>query len=413
MQCSPSKLLPSSNNYRLLKAMSTFAIQTSSGIFQLTNKVSPSDLQQDAQTIPKLGKNIRLLVPKSDESIFRKLTLLQSLSESGKQVGATTFGGFYTNESRFETVVCLCDVGDDTGNTLDLTGFDKVDLEGSNGENFVLKYSSLEGEVKPGDTYTLEHYPSYHPIVDSDEYKPVYSSYPQVLPALGLISTHNESLDLSEHISLINNGSLGCEQPLKHPFIVVEGLDGTGKSTLSKNLARYLKGVPMGTPPPSIASIRGHFDKFPQLYRRSFYALGNYIAAQQVIDHCKTQPVVMDRFWHSTTAYAIATEVGCGTTQHTPPKGHNIYAWPHDLLYPSAVVFLTTPEKDRDLRVNERDEQTVEEQRISVSDTFRGRITETYRRVGHEKWMEVDTSGTQEETLAKVVAALKSHGVID
>ena len=40
------------------------------------------------------------------------------------------------------------------------------------------------------------------------------------------------------------------------------------------------------------------------------------------------------RFWHSSAAYAIATELGCGDLGTVPPVGHSIYKWPHDLMKP-------------------------------------------------------------------------------
>ena len=40
------------------------------------------------------------------------------------------------------------------------------------------------------------------------------------------------------------------------------------------------------------------------------------------------------RFWHSSAAYAIASEVGCGDSTNLPPVGHEIYKWPQDLLEP-------------------------------------------------------------------------------
>lgn len=45
------------------------------------------------------------------------------------------------------------------------------------------------------------------------------------------------------------------------------------------------------------------------------------------------------RFWHSSAAYAIATEVGCGDSTNLPPVGHKIYQWPQDLLKPDVSLF--------------------------------------------------------------------------
>ena len=82
--------------------------------------------------------------------------------------------------------------------------------------------------------------------------------------------------------------------------------------------------------------------------------------------------ICFNRFWHSTTSYAIAKETAFDC--YLPPQGHSVYSWPTDLIRPSAVVFLTTPEKDRDFRVNERQEITNEEQLISQNILLRERF---------------------------------------
>jgi len=51
----------------------------------------------------------------------------------------------------------------------------------------------------------------------------------------------------------------------------------------------------MATPPkfPALINARSFFDDQPENVRRAFYSLGNYLAAQEVIN--TSQPVVMDR----------------------------------------------------------------------------------------------------------------------
>ena len=44
------------------------------------------------------------------------------------------------------------------------------------------------------------------------------------------------------------------------------------------------------------------------------------------------------RFWHSSAAYAIAAEVGCGGSDCLPPPGSEVYKWPHDLIKPDVSV---------------------------------------------------------------------------
>ena len=79
------------------------------------------------------------------------------------------------------------------------------------------------------------------------------------------------------------------------------------------------------------------------------------------------------RFWHSTTAYAIAKDAGAGVEEYLPPIDSALYGWPSDLLKPSAVVFLTTKESERDERLDTRDERTVEENELRDSRLFRKR----------------------------------------
>merc|ERR1711962_575300 len=268
----------------LMKKMSTFGIQTNQGILQLSKKVqNPPPLATNDHPEAE-ATDIDIFVPKKDSSVFEKLRLLHSFNEACQNNGISSTNGFHTNGTQFDKVICLCDSEEATVSKLDLKGFNKISFH-RKGTGYVLK------PTVGGDQYTLTRFSSHHPIVESADYKPVYSSYKQVLPALGLIAANNSTLSLTplkEQVDSIDKNLLHSDHTLTHPFIVVEDLDGTGKSTLSKNLAKYLNGIQMGTPPPSISGIRGHFDNFPQLYRRSFYALGNYIAAQQVVEHSGT-----------------------------------------------------------------------------------------------------------------------------
>ena len=43
---------------------------------------------------------------------------------------------------------------------------------------------------------------------------------------------------------------------------------------------------------------------------------------------------LLSRYWHSSAAYAIASEVECGGKDSLPPLGHEVYRWPPDLLKP-------------------------------------------------------------------------------
>ena len=65
---------------------------------------------------------------------------------------------------------------------------------------------------------------------------------------------------------------------------------------MTQNLGKFLGAETLGTPPASIKHIRKHFDVFPELCRRSFYAYGNYVAAEEIAQILQSRPVVLDRF---------------------------------------------------------------------------------------------------------------------
>lgn len=91
-------------------------------------------------------------------------------------------------------------------------------------------------------------------------------------------------------------------------LIVIEGMDGTGKSTLVVGLAEALGAVALATPPAGLRPVRATLD---DLYtpcrtaRQLLYASTVLLAATE-IRACLAagQDVVLDRYWASTMAYA-------------------------------------------------------------------------------------------------------------
>ena len=97
-----------------------------------------------------------------------------------------------------------------------------------------------------------------------------------------------------------------------HPIIILEGLDGTGKSTILDGLQRYYGDIQrLRSPPERLCSFRAHFDKQSPHLRRSFYTLGNYACALSLRE-VSGKPIAIDRFWPSTVAYALAFDYQAG-----------------------------------------------------------------------------------------------------
>ncbi|CAJ0939654.1 unnamed protein product [Ranitomeya imitator] len=146
---------------------------------------------------------------------------------------------------------------------------------------------------------------------------------------------------------------------------------GSGKSTLTESLKSQLNAMLLKSPPDSINQWRKIFDSESSLIKRAYYAIGNYIGAAEIAKASITSPVIVDRFWHSTAAYAIATEVGGGIC-NLPDAHHDVYHWPQDLLQPDLVILLTVSDEERIRRIRKRGlEETKEEKELEDNSIFR------------------------------------------
>ncbi|KAK9869495.1 hypothetical protein WA026_003248 [Henosepilachna vigintioctopunctata] len=167
----------------------------------------------------------------------------------------------------------------------------------------------------------------------------------------------------------------------RFPLIVLEGLDGSGKSTVGMRLAKKLGAERISTPPKSLSTFRSKFDGHFCLHA-PFYYLGNYAAALEVDEILQKKPVVMDRFWHSTTAFALAQmkEDYFDVLKSTelPDKSSDVYKWPNDLLKPDIVLFLDVSEEVRNNRLSRRKTKTEQENLLSSKEKFRKNVLLTY-----------------------------------
>ncbi|NWI62441.1 CMPK2 kinase, partial [Todus mexicanus] len=157
------------------------------------------------------------------------------------------------------------------------------------------------------------------------------------------------------------------------PVVVFEGLDATGKTTVTESVKDTLNGVLLRSPPACISQWRTVFDNEPTPIKRAFYAAGNYILASEIAKASTRAPVIIDRYWHSTAAYTIATEIN-GKVQDLPPAHDEVYQWPADLLKPDLVLLLTVDPEERVRRLQRRGlEKTKEEAELEVNSLFRQR----------------------------------------
>ena len=162
--------------------------------------------------------------------------------------------------------------------------------------------------------------------------------------------------------------------------IVLEGLDGTGKSTTCAVLAQRLNAHCMRTPPESMQDFRKYFDNQSIDARNSYYMVGNFLAGKDMQRRTEEgETVVVDRYYASTIAYRLGQD-----NLVLPPISDDVYKWPKELPLPTYMFLLTLPESDRIDRLVKRTSipETKEERDIKNQPATGERINEAFRRMG-------------------------------
>jgi thymidylate kinase len=192
-------------------------------------------------------------------------------------------------------------------------------------------------------------------------------------------------------------------------FIVIEGLDATGKSTLVGELAESLKATLLRCPPKLEApefidsDLRSYFDERPAVQRRAYYRAANLIASEQAEAALQSGHVVMDRYWTSTVAFAALDD-----DSNLDEEWHGCY--PPEFCKPDIVILLTVDEENRAKRMQERGEPvTAEEHNLAEDAARRETVLRVYRTFDP---IEIDTSNlTPDAVLETVLAVLHRPGL--
>lgn len=99
-------------------------------------------------------------------------------------------------------------------------------------------------------------------------------------------------------------------EEIKNLFITVEGIDGVGKSTISKRLADLVSGVRICTPSERFCGNRESIEKSNKREDKFRFYIDCIIKQQdEISDLLKNSSVVCDRYVHSTFAYQWPLDV--------------------------------------------------------------------------------------------------------
>jgi len=170
-------------------------------------------------------------------------------------------------------------------------------------------------------------------------------------------------------------------------FIVFEGLDGAGKTTLSKALASDLNALYIATPPPLLGAkiIRNIMDEQASLKTRFlYYLLANSFVSDKIREARRSRDVVCDRYIHSTLVIHQLLEVGVTINLNSLR-----------LEQPDISFFIFTSDEDeRRRRIENRGKKTKYD--IMKEDkVFRRRYIDYFQR--KPEFIFIDTSHENEE----------------
>lgn len=179
-----------------------------------------------------------------------------------------------------------------------------------------------------------------------------------------------------------------------HPFVVIEGIDGVGKSTIARALAEHIHGKYIETPWPPFDRIRDEVDDLKDLDVRFYFYVSAVIGVTPIIRECtKHQPVVCSRYIYSTLAYHRAMGVCVDYLDLSKLP----------LVEPTCAFLLVATEGIRSERLVRRGAVSIWDRKIGEDEKYRLRVQEGFQSFG---LLKVDTSG---KTVAEVVGELAHH----
>eukprot|EP00178_Gracilaria_changii_P025361 TRINITY_DN78159_c0_g1_i1.p1 TRINITY_DN78159_c0_g1~~TRINITY_DN78159_c0_g1_i1.p1 ORF type:complete len:738 (-),score=80.57 TRINITY_DN78159_c0_g1_i1:459-2672(-) len=221
---------------------------------------------------------------------------------------------------------------------------------------------------------------------------------------------------------------VGCnlfKKPANLPFIVlVEGLDGTGKTTLVNSLAEQtyeiegqkFKGHAVGTPTASVAPIRDIFDKCGGIVSRAFYMVSNYILQYEMRVESDRDPSAIffvDRWYSSTCAYSVGWKNTSGGPESVDELDASLFHWPKDLDVPNLMIVLQVDGPTRKERIRQRGKflnHNPWDDRLSKDNDLGKRILRAWERIsGPREAIHLSANASKEDVLRESMNIVRGN----
>lgn len=153
------------------------------------------------------------------------------------------------------------------------------------------------------------------------------------------------------------------------PFIVVEGIDGSGKSAVCRILAERIGAKLIVTPTEPINQARQYFDTCGDPLARFFYYMGALVLASHDIKAAlQTQPVVCDRYIDTTIIYHEEMGANLGMFDFTK----------NPIVHPDKTFCLTVNEEIRFQRIIRRGNISTTDVKTELLSRVNARLIQKY-----------------------------------
>jgi dTMP kinase len=178
---------------------------------------------------------------------------------------------------------------------------------------------------------------------------------------------------------------------MTHPFIVFEGVDGAGKSTISKHVADSLGASHLESPINEFKKIRKFVeDNLCEKGKLFYYLASNFELSSYIRTNRLIKPIVCARYFHSTMiGHASRQYLNIEEFSKKLPVSSN------EFEAPDLTIFLSLSEDAQRARINARgaSENSEKDHKCLDDKLYRDYLFQNYSNVAQrENWLIIDTT---------------------